>query len=114
MIRARSASSGFIMETLLPLIIQVVAGLIGGNAAGAALKEKSLGTTGNTIAGGVGGVILGQILQAVMGGAAPDAGAAMAGMDIGKIVTDIVGGGAGGAILTAIIGMLKNQVSGAR
>lgn len=49
-----------------------------------------------------------------MGGAAPDAGAAMAGMDIGKIVTDIVGGGAGGAILTAIIGMLKNQVSGAR
>lgn len=102
------------METLLPLIIQVVAGLIGGNAAGAALKEKSLGTTGNTIAGGVGGVILGQILQAVMGGAAPDAGAAMAGMDIGKIVTDIVGGGAGGAILTAIIGMLKNQVSGAR
>jgi len=102
------------METLLPLIIQVVAGLIGGNAAGAALKDKSLGTTGNTIAGGVGGVILGQILQAVMGGAAPDAGAAMAGMDIGKIVTDVVGGGAGGAILTAIVGMLKNQVSGAR
>jgi hypothetical protein len=102
------------METLLPLIIQVVAGLIGGNAAGAALKERSLGTTGNSIAGGVGGIILGQILQAVMGGAAPDAGAAMAGMDIGKIVTDIVGGGAGGAILTAIIGMLKNQVSGAR
>ncbi|HEV7283974.1 MULTISPECIES: hypothetical protein [Kaistia] len=102
------------METLLPLILQVVAGLIGGNAAGAALKERSLGTTGNSIAGGVGGIILGQILQAVMGGAAPDAGAAMAGMDIGKIVTDIVGGGAGGAILTAIIGMLKNQVSGAR
>ncbi|MCX5519084.1 hypothetical protein OSH10_11615 [Kaistia defluvii] len=102
------------METLLPLIIQVVAGLIGGNAAGAALKEKSLGTTGNSIAGGVGGIILGQILQALMGGAAPDAGAAMAGMDIGKIVTDIVGGGAGGAILTAIVGMLKNQVSGAR
>ena len=102
------------METLLPLILQVVAGLIGGNAAGAALKERSLGTTGNSIAGGVGGIILGQILQAVMGGAAPDAGAAMAGMDIGKIVTDIVGGGAGGAILTAIIGMLKNQVSGVR
>lgn len=102
------------METLLPLILQVVAGLIGGNAAGAALKERSLGTTGNSIAGGIGGIILGQILQAVMGGAAPDAGAAMAGMDIGKIVTDIVGGGAGGAILTAIIGMLKNQVSGAR
>jgi len=102
------------METLLPLIIQVVAGLIGGNAAGAALKEKSLGTTGNSIAGGVGGLILGQILQAVMGGGAPDVAAATAGMDVGKIVTDLVGGGAGGAILTAIVGMLKNQASGAR
>ncbi|WEK48773.1 MAG: hypothetical protein P0Y66_13285 [Candidatus Kaistia colombiensis] len=102
------------METLLPLIIQVVAGLIGGNAAGSALKDKSLGATGNSIAGGIGGIVLGQILQAVMGGAAPGAGAAMAGMDIGKIVTDIVGGGAGGAILTAIVGILKNQVSGAR
>lgn len=102
------------METLLPLIIQVVAGLIGGNAAGAALKEKSLGTTGNSIAGGVGGLILGQILQAVMGGGTPDVAAATAGMDVGKIVTDLVGGGAGGAILTAIVGMLKNQASGAR
>jgi hypothetical protein len=101
------------METLLPLIIQVVAGLIGGNAAGAALKDKSLGTTGNSIAGGVGGVILGQILQAVMGGS-PDVAAATAGMDVGKIVTDLIGGGAGGAILTAIVGMLKNQASGAR
>ncbi|SRR5690349_21045697 len=102
------------METLLPLIIQVVAGLIGGNAAGAALKEKSLGTTGNSIAGGIGGLILGQILQAVMGGGAGDAATAAAGMDIGKIVTDLIGGGAGGAILTAIVGMLKNQASGAR
>ncbi|ODT21383.1 MAG: hypothetical protein ABS35_17475 [Kaistia sp. SCN 65-12] len=102
------------METLLPLIIQVVAGLIGGNAAGSALKDKSLGTTGNSIAGGIGGLILGQILQAVMGGGAGDAATAAAGMDIGKIVTDLIGGGAGGAILTAIVGMLKNQASGAR
>jgi hypothetical protein len=102
------------METLLPLIIQVVAGLIGGNAAGSALKEKSLGTTGNSIAGGIGGLILGQILQAVMGGGVADPTAAAAGMDIGKIVTDLIGGGAGGAILTAIVGMLKNQASGAR
>lgn len=38
MIRIRSAYQGVLMETLLPLILQVVAGLIGGNAAGAALK----------------------------------------------------------------------------
>jgi len=102
------------MEALLPLIIQLVAGLIGGNAAGSALKEKSLGTTGNSIAGGIGGIVLGQILQAIMGGGVGDAGAAMSGMDLGKIVTDIVGGGAGGAILTAIVGMIKNQGSRVR
>jgi hypothetical protein len=36
---------------LISLIIQIVAGAIGGNATGAALKDMSLGTTGNTIAG---------------------------------------------------------------
>jgi hypothetical protein len=29
--------------------------------------------------------------------------------DIGSIVTQVVGGGAGGAILTAIIGAIKNR-----
>jgi len=41
--------------TLINLIIQIVAGAIGGNAAGAALKDVSLGTAGNTIAGAIGG-----------------------------------------------------------
>jgi len=33
------------------LLIQVIAGAIGGNVAGGASKELSLGTAGNTIAG---------------------------------------------------------------
>jgi hypothetical protein len=37
--------------TLINLIIQIVAGALGGNAAGAASKDLSLGTAGNTIAG---------------------------------------------------------------
>ena len=36
--------------TLVNLIIQLVAGIIGGNAAGASLKDYNLGTLGNTIA----------------------------------------------------------------
>ena len=39
------------------LLTTVVAGALGGNAAGAALKEKSLGTVQNSIAGIVGGGI---------------------------------------------------------
>ena len=36
------------------LIIQLISGAVGGNVAGAAMKEKSLGTIGNSLAGIVG------------------------------------------------------------
>ncbi len=55
------------MESLLPIIIQLVAGAVGGNIAGA-VKNFSLGTTGNTVAGGIGGVILGQLLPMLSSG----------------------------------------------
>jgi hypothetical protein len=38
------------METIINLIIQLIAGVVGGNAAGAALKDYNLGNLGNTIA----------------------------------------------------------------
>ena len=41
--------------TFTQLIIELIIGAIGGNAAGAVMKDKSLGTLGNTIAGVVGG-----------------------------------------------------------
>jgi hypothetical protein len=43
-------------ETLINLIIQLVAGALGGNGAGNALKDLNLGPLGNTIAGAIGGV----------------------------------------------------------
>jgi len=47
------------------LIVEAVSGAVGGNVAGAALKNKSLGAIGNSIAGIVGGGVGGTILQAV-------------------------------------------------
>src|SRR5712691_1391677 len=44
------------------LIIQIVSGAIGGNAAAGAAKNIDLGTLGNTLAGAVGGGVGGQIL----------------------------------------------------
>ena len=62
---------------ILGLIIQLIAGAVGGNIAGATLKNFSLGPIGNSLAGIVGGGIGGQILAALLGGAArPDAAAA--------------------------------------
>ena len=52
--------------TIINLIIQLIAGAVGGNAAGAASKDISLGTLGNTIVGAVGGVGGGQLLSALI------------------------------------------------
>jgi len=38
---------------MLELIIQLIAGAAGGNIAGALLKNQSLGTLGNSLAGGL-------------------------------------------------------------
>jgi uncharacterized membrane protein YeaQ/YmgE (transglycosylase-associated protein family) len=44
------------MDTIVNLIIQLISGVVGGNAAAAALKDYNLGNLGNTIAGAIGGV----------------------------------------------------------
>jgi uncharacterized membrane protein YeaQ/YmgE (transglycosylase-associated protein family) len=97
------------METLVNLIIQLISGVVGGNAAGAALKDYNLGNIGNTIAGAIGGVGGGQLLQAII----PALASAAAGgeLDVGAILGQIVGGGAGGAILTVIAGLVKSMMA---
>src|SRR5262245_65033806 len=96
------------------LIIQLVLGAVGGHAGAAVVKNASLGSTGNSIVGAIGGIVLGQILQGMMGGAAPPAdpaATAEAASNIGAYIRDVVGGGAGGAILTVIAGLIKNSMS---
>ena len=48
------------------LIIQLISGAIGGNAAGAASKDVSLGPLGNTIVGALGGGVGGQFSTACL------------------------------------------------
>lgn len=91
---------------IVTLLIQLISGAVGGNLAGSAMKNMSLGTLGNTIAGLVGGGIGGQILEhgfnmAVAGGS----------LDLASIITQIVGSGVGGAILMAIIGSVRSAMA---
>jgi hypothetical protein len=97
------------METLVNLIIQLISGVVGGNAAGAALKDYNLGNIGNTIAGAIGGVGGGQLLQAIIPALA--SAAAGGGLDVGAILGQIVGGGAGGATLPVIAGLVKSMMA---
>ena len=103
-------SKRVIMENLLPLIIQLISGAVGGNVAGALFKNISLGTLWNSIAGIVGGGLGGQILQALLGVDAGAAGAA-ANLDIGAILSQIAGGGVGGGVLMAIVGLIRSALA---
>jgi hypothetical protein len=101
------------MEGIIGLIISLISGAVGGNIAGGALKEQSLGTLGNSIAGIVGGGLGGQILSALVGvgGTAAAAGTPAGGFDIGSLIGQVAGGGVGGAILMIIVGFIKQAVA---
>lgn len=99
------------MENLLPLIVQLVSGAVGGNVAGSLLKNLSLGKLGNSIVGILGGGIGGKLLSMAGIGAAAAAGADAGGMDLMGIVSSIAGGGVGGGVLLAIVGMIKKAMN---
>ncbi len=87
---------------LLPLIIQLVSGAVGGNVAGALLKNLDLGPVGNSIVGVLGGGLGGQLLALLGAGAAPGGS-----LDLTSIIGSVASGGVGGGALMAIIGALK-------
>lgn len=92
---------------LTSLLIQVVSGAIGGNAANAA-KDTGLGTLGNTIAGALGGGVGGQLLSSLLGLGTVAAGS---GLDIGAIVSGFATGGVSGAVLALLAGIVKSKMA---
>ncbi|WFP78676.1 hypothetical protein [Mesorhizobium sp. WSM4906] len=100
-------------NTLVAIVIQVITGIIGGQAVGAALKQAALGQLPKILGGAIGGVGGAAILGSLLGGGTVDAGAAAAaagGLGSALNVQNIVGGAGGGAILTAIIGAVMGAM----
>jgi uncharacterized membrane protein YeaQ/YmgE (transglycosylase-associated protein family) len=91
----------------LGLIIQLISGAVGGNVAGSLMKDSSLGPVLNSIVGILGGGLGGQLLAMLGVGGAEAAGS----MDIASIVTQVAGGGIGGGVLLAIVGLIKNAMA---
>jgi len=91
------------------ILINLIAGALGGVGVGKSSPTFDLGTAGNVIAGLVGGGVLGQIVTLLM--PAVVAAAQSGNLSVGNIVSQAIAGGAGGAILTAIIGAIKNKAA---
>jgi hypothetical protein len=99
---------------IIGLIIQLISGAVGGNIAGAAIKQYNLGTIGNSIAGLIGGGVGAQIIGALVGGGTGTDLAGADGLDIGSIIGQIASGGVGGGILMVIVGLIKQAMGGQR
>ena len=91
------------------ILINLIAGALGGVGAGKSSPNFDLGTIGNIVSGLVGGGVLGQIVTLALPGVA--AAAQSGDLSIDGIVSHVVAGGAGGAILTAIVGSIKNRAA---
>lgn len=81
------------------IAIQLVSGIIAGNAVCAAMKQPALTTVSRTAVGAIGGLLGGLVFTLISGGAA-----------VSGPLVDIYTGGFGGAILTPIAGAVASSV----
>ena len=100
------------MEVLVPILVQLIGGGAGGNVIGQLAKNLSLGTSGNTIVGAIGGLVVTWLAGRVPGldtlvGAAAGTG----GMDLGALAGQGAAGLVGGGALTAIAGIVKSAMA---
>lgn len=90
------------------LLIQLASGAAGGNIAGSLLKNLSLGTVGNSLAGLVGGGLGGQLLGPLLGGAMASGATAL---DPMAILSQVASGGVGGGVVMVVIGLIKSMMA---
>ena len=83
------------------LILQLIAGGVGGYAAGHFVKDINLGgPVANVAVGALGGGIVGQILFAMFG---------LSGTV--QVASALITGGVGGGLATLLVGFLKSRIS---
>jgi uncharacterized membrane protein YeaQ/YmgE (transglycosylase-associated protein family) len=90
----------------ISVLINLVSGGVGGNIAGAGLKDKSLGMIGNTIAGAIGGTAGAWIIKAL--GVLSSFG--LTDMSMGSIIGAVGTSAVSGGVITAIVAMIKDRM----
>src|SRR5262249_13488454 len=90
------------------ILINLIGGALGGVGTGKSSPTFDLGTVGNIISGLVGGGVLGQIATLALPSVV--AAAQSGNLSVSGVISQLIAGGAGGAILTAIVGAIKNKL----
>jgi uncharacterized membrane protein YeaQ/YmgE (transglycosylase-associated protein family) len=92
---------------IINLIASLISGAVGGSMVDGALKDQSLGPTGDSLVGVLGGGIVGVILQSlgIATGSGSDA------LDAASLIGNIVICGVGGALVTLVIGLIKDAMA---
>ena len=91
---------------ILPLLIQLLTGAVGGNIVGKLARNIDLGVLWNSVAGIIGGGLGGQLLG-LLGMEAGPSGS----LDLASVLGSVASGGAGGGVLMAVIGVIKSMMA---
>jgi hypothetical protein len=87
---------------ILPLLIQLVSGAVCGNIVSSATEKISLGPIVSSLTGMLGGEVGARLLQLVtVNGQLENSS------DVRIFLTSLLGGAAGGAAITAVLGWIK-------
>ena len=89
--------------TLTELLIAAIAGAAGGNIGANLFKHASLGTAGDTIAGVIGGAVLGLGLGGLNSDSPAD------GLTMQTVLLHLVGGAVGGGVLAVVAGVVRGR-----
>src|SRR5438067_10104494 len=97
---------------LAGLVLQLIAGGVGGSVIGTALKRYDFGILGNLLVGIIGGGIGAQIIGALVGGGEANVIVGPDGFDFGTLVAQFAAGAFGGGALVVISGLVKENMGG--
>jgi uncharacterized membrane protein YeaQ/YmgE (transglycosylase-associated protein family) len=96
--------------TVSSLVIQIIAGVIGGHGAAVAAHEHGFGAIGHTITGFAGGLLSGTFFQTLVVTMVTGTGALNEPRPAEVFVLQALTGAAAGGIATLVIGFIKHSM----
>lgn len=96
--------------TLTNVVIQIIAGILGGHAAAEAAKEHSFGALGHTVIGALGGALSGYFLQTLASTVVTTSGSLNEPTAVEQAILQGLTGAAAGGIAMLVVGFIKHSL----